>query len=240
MIWSDSKIERRFNAGMIHGYGGPGSGAGPGGEAGNAEAASGMGMGGGGGGTDFSRSRREKAPAAAPDDDEAPSMFGSYLSGLVDTATGYAQDNLGKLAGAVLGFGVGGPAMMGVGAKVGGMFDDNQAAGLTQAPPGGAAPTQTAALGSSPASAQVGLAGVSTGTQGMQGNMLGGQQMGGFGGDSAGAPAQQLAAAGRTSGLASNPQPQLGGGLPAQQYIDSTGALPTVNLGQFQNYLGRA
>jgi hypothetical protein len=111
------------------------------------------------------------------------------------------------------------------GAVLGSKFGQKSDDAPTQAPPGGFAPTQAAPGAVSPA------AGVT----------LGGSQLGGLpgegvgGGGVAGQPAQQLAAAGRQSGIAAtsavNPF------LPKQnQFLNG---LPTVSLGQFTNSLGR-
>ena len=263
MIWNDDKIARLMSFGMMHGVaggdnaGGPGDGTGgsvgSGGdddEGGQGDGLSGLGqelsvdLGGGqslsvnsvtgnvtdtspggiSGGESGTRSRELGLTVG-----KAASDFGTFLSNLDAKQTGGI---LGAIGGTLLGIGPLAGAVSG--ARIGGLAGPKDT-DLSQTAPGGAPPgTAQAAPGQ-----QQQLAGVPS-AGGLAGGLTQGQ-LGGNGGN--GAPAQQLAAAGRQSGLAAAPapvnpflsqRPQLGG----QQLLNRSGVLPQVNLNAFPGAIG--
>jgi hypothetical protein len=137
----------------------------------------------------------------------SPTAIGALGGALVGTLVG-----VGPLAGAKIGAQVGGSGLFSSEAEKGEGFDSF---GSTQT-------AQTAApqLGQTQQLGGQALAGISPG--------------GGAGVDSRGQPAQQLAAAGRTSGLAQAAPQQ-----PQNQFLNRLGPLPTVNLQAFPGALGR-
>ena len=241
MIWNDDKIRRLMSMGMMHGGRDDDATSSAGGSGGRGELDdSGESLSvdlGGGQSVSIDSVTGDVTSSAGPDIEggeggvrsrergltvgKAVSDFGQFLANLDPKQLGAG---LGALGGTLLG--VGPLAGATLGARIGGLAGPKDD-GLTQAPPGGIAQQTQAAPGAvSPAAGVPSTGGLAGG--GLPSTQLGGDES---------QPALQLAAAGRQSGIA--PVQTKAPVNPFLSQRPQFQGLPTVNLEQFPNALGR-